>query len=281
MDTLRRQMEVDMLLGNYAENSRKIYLDAIRKFQDHFGRPAQEAGMEDIRAYLHHLIVDRDLSQSYIKQAYSALKILTERTLGKTWDVKRIPRARKQRKLPEVLSQKEVDQIFAKTSNLKYLALFTTMYSAGLRTGEVAKLRVSDIDSQRMAIRVEQGKGRKDRYTILAERTLPLLRRYWKVYRPETYLFTGASPDQPLSNRSIQRFFKETLKKTTIRKDVPVGTFRHSFATHLLDGGTDLYFIKELLGHANINTTTIYLRISGKRLSQVKSPFDLWPTEGR
>ena len=281
MSTLHRQMEIDMHLGDYAENTRKIYLDAIAKFEEHFGHPVEEAGVEDIRAYLHHL-VEANLSESSIKHAYSALKLISEVTLGKPWDVRRIPKARKKKRLPVILSQAEVEAILNAAPNLKYHAIFTTIYSAGLRTGEVAQLRLTDIDSVGMRIRVDQGKGNKDRFTLLSHTTLQLLRDYWRTCRPPEWLFTPeTTADRPISERTIQGAFLKTLRTTSIRKPATPKALRHAFATHLYEAGVDLHTIQELLGHADIKTTRIYLHLSRTRLAQVKSPLDLWPTNGR
>ena len=281
MSTLHRQMDIDMHLGNYAEKTRKIYLDAIVKFENHLGRAVEEAGVEDIRAYLHHM-VEANLSESSIKHAYSALKLIHEVTLGKPWDVRRIPKARKKKRLPVVLSQAEVQAILDAAPNLKYQAIFTTLYSAGLRTSEAATLKLSDIDSVGMRIRVDNGKGDKDRFTLLAHATLDLLREYWKTRRPPEWLFTPEKTvDCPLSERAIQDAFLKTLRKTSIRKPATPRSLRHAFATHLYEAGNDLQTLQELLGHADINTTRIYLHLSRTRLAEVKSPLDLWPANGR
>ena len=276
MSKLHRQMEIDMLLGRYADRTRNVYLDAICKFEDHFESPVEEAGIEDIRAYLHHM-VERNLSESSIKHAFYALKLLTEVTLGKTWEAKRIPKARKKKRLPVILSQAEVDTLIQAASSLKYRAIFTTIYSAGLRASEAAELKLSDIDSVGMRIRVDQGKGSKDRFTLIAHTTLDLLRGYWKTRRPPEWLFTpDTTVDHALSARSIQGAFLKTLRKTSIRKPATPQSLRHAFATHLHEAGTDIQTIQELLGHANINTTRIYLHLSRRRLANVKSPIDLW-----
>lgn len=278
MDKLHRQMEIDMILGKYADDTTKTYLDAICKFEDHFGRSVEEAGIEDIRAYLHHL-VERNLSQSSIKHAFYALKLISEVTLGKTWEAKRFPKARKKKKLPVILSEAEVDTIIQATSNLKYRAIFTVIYSAGLRAREAAELKISDIDSVGMRILVNQGKGNKDRYTLLGHKTLDLLREYWKTCRTPEWLFTPAhTVDDHLSARSIQGEFLKARRKTSIQKPATPRSLRHAFATHLYEAGTDIYIIQELLGHADIKTTRIYLHLSRKRFANVKSPIDSWPT---
>ena len=281
MNKLHRQMEIDMHLGSYAESTRQVYLDAICKFEAHFGRPVDEAGVEDIRAYLHHM-VECNLSESSLKHAYSALKLITEVTLGKVWEARRIPKARKKKRLPVILSQAEVEAIIEAASSLKYQAIFTTIYSAGLRTSEAAQLKLSDIDSVGMRIRVDQGKGSKDRFTLLADSTLDLLRSYWRTRRPPEWLFTpDTTVDRPISERSIQGAFLRALRNTSIQKPATPRSLRHAFATHLYEAGHDIQTIQEILGHANINTTRIYLHLSRKRLANVKSPIDSWPSSSR
>ena len=271
-----------MVLRDFSPRTRKVYLVSVDKYQEHFGRPVHQLGEKHIQEYLQFLIQDRGLSQSCVSQSYSALRLLYETCLGRNWNIERIPRSRKHKRLPVVLTQTEVQTVLDAAPNLKYRTIFTTTYSAGLRTGEVARLTLQDIDSENMRIRVDQGKGGKDRFCILAQSTLLLLREYWKTYRPPRWLFTPERDiESPLSNRAIQRAFQNTIARTKIRKQASVRSLRHSFATHLLDDGTDLYFIKQLLGHANINTTTVYLHLSGKRLAQVKSPIDLWDRERR
>lgn len=230
MNKLHRQMEIDMHLGNFSECTRQVYLDAICKFEAHFGGSVDEAGVEDIRAYLHHM-VECNLSESSLKHAYSALKLMTEVTLGKTWEARRIPKARKKKRLPVILSQAEVEAIIAAASSLKYQAIFTTIYSAGLRTSEAAQLKLSDIDSVGMRIRVDQGKGNKDRFTLLADTTLDLLRTYWRTRRPPEWLFTPDNTvDRPISERSIQGAFLKALRSTSIQKPATPRSLRHAGA---------------------------------------------------
>lgn len=281
MNTRHRQMEVDMLLGNYSDRTRKIYLDAIVKFENHVGYAVEEVDGEEIRAYLHHM-VEQNLSESSIKHAYCALKLMHEVTLGKPWEVRGMPKAKKLKRLPVLLTQSEIRKLLDAAPSLKYKAVFTTIYSAGLRTGEAGRLKLTDIDSAGMRIRVTGGKGNKDRFTLLSETTLQLLRHYWRTCRPPEWLFSPeGTQDKPLSERAIQRAFSKALKKTAIQKPATLRSLRHAFATHLLESGVDLYTIQELLGHAHINTTRIYLHLSRTRMAGVKSPLDLWPNQGR
>jgi site-specific recombinase XerD len=238
-------------------------------------------GDPEIREYLHYLIQEKKASQSGISQAYSALKFFYETTLKRDWNGYRIPRVQMGKRLPVVLSRQEIQAIFSAIRNLKHRALMMTIYSAGLRISEVVHLKVSDLDSQRMTIRVQQGKGQKDRYTLLAQRTLEVLRDYWKEYRPSGWLFPGKPATEPLSVSAVQRVFEKVLLRAGIKKPASVHTLRHSFATHLLEAGTDLYHIQRLLGHTSLKTTAVYLHLSRKDLGGVTSPLDLLEETGK
>ncbi|MBI5969382.1 MAG: site-specific integrase [Deltaproteobacteria bacterium] len=281
MGKLRDQMKMDLELKNYSPRTRSCYLTWVRSFALHFRRSPEELGDPEIREYLHHLIQAKKASQSGISQAYSALKFFYETTLKRDWNGFRIPRVQTGKRLPVVLSEQEIQDIFSATRNLKHRALLMTIYSAGLRVSEVVHLKVSDIDSQRMTIRVQQGKGQKDRYTLLAQRTLEVLREYWKEYRPQGWLFPGKPETEPLSVSAVQRVFEKILLQAGIKKPASVHTLRHSFATHLLEAGTDLYHIQRLLGHTTPKTTAIYLHLSRKNLGGVISPLDLVEGTGK
>jgi site-specific recombinase XerD len=191
------------------------------------------------------------------------------------WVMARVPRVKSLKQLPIVLDREEVESLFAATKNLKHRAILMLIYSSGLRLTEAAHLKVTDIDSKRMLVRIKQGKGRKDRYTILSKAALEVLREYWEQYRPKEWLFEGGLPGRPLTGRSIQRILIKAKDIAKIKKPATVHTLRHSFATHLLEAGTDLYHIHLLLGHRSLNTTTIYLHVSRKELIRIVSPLDL------
>lgn len=275
MGKLRDQMEMDMKLRGLSPRTISCYLACMKNIAMHFGKSPAELGDEEIRGYLHHLIEERKTSQAVISQSYSALKFFFEKTIQKPWDNMKIPRSRQRKKLPGVLSRQEVESIFSATSNLKHRAILMTVYSAGLRVGEVTRLKVSDIDSERMMIRVNEGKGLKDRYTLLGERNLEILRLYYKRYHPTEWLFPGRNPSEPVSVSCVQRVFKTSVQLAGIKKKASVHTLRHSFATHLLESGTDLYYIQRLLGHKSASTTSVYLHIAGKDLGRIKSPIDI------
>jgi len=263
-------------LRRFSPKTITCYLACMKGVAKHFRKSPAELGDEEIRAYLHYLMEERKASQSVLVQTYSALKFFFENTLQKQWNAIRIPRCKQRRKLPGVLTREEVESILSATKNLKHRAILMTLYSAGLRIGEVTRLKVSDIESGRMMIRVNEGKGLKDRYTLLGERNLEILRRYWKAYRPLEWLFPGRNASDPVSISAIQRVFKTSLAKAGIKKKASVHTLRHCFATHLLESGTDLYYIQRLLGHKSAGTTSVYLHITGKDIGKIKSPIDSW-----
>jgi integrase/recombinase XerD len=275
MGKLRDQMEMDMKLRRLSPRTISCYLACMKNVAVYFGKSPAELGDEEIRSYLHHLMEDRKASQAVINQSYSALKFFFENTLQKPWDALKSPRSKQWKKLPGVLSRQEVESIFSATSNLKHRAILMTVYSAGLRVGEVTRLKVSDIDSERMMIRVNEGKGLKDRYTLLGKRNLEILRLYYKEYRPLGWLFPGKNLSEPVSISCVQRVFKNSVQEAGIKKKASVHTLRHCFATHLLESGTDLYYIQRLLGHKSAGTTAVYLHIAGKDFGKIKSPIDI------
>ncbi len=281
MGRLRDQMKRDLELKNYSPKTRVCYLAAVKSFALHFHRSPDQLSEQEIREYLHYLIQEKKASQSVISQGYSALKFFYETTLKRDWNGFRIPRAKMGKRLPVVLSPQEIQAILSAARNLKHRALLMTIYSAGLRVSEGVHLKVSDIDSQRMVIRVRQGKGEKDRYTLLAQRTLEVLRDYWRAYRPKEWLFPGQPAKGSLSVSSVQKVFGEVLQKAGIKKHATVHTLRHSFATHLMEAGNDLYHIQHLLGHTTPKTTTIYLHLSRKDLGGVRSPIDFLERPGK
>jgi site-specific recombinase XerD len=235
-------------------------------------------GEKEVMEFSRFLVNERKVSSSHQNQAINAIKFYFEKVKGGERKFYHVDRPIREKILPEVLSEEEVSAILKVTENLKHRAILMTIYSAGLRIGELVKLKVKDIDSKRMQIRIEQGKGKKDRYSILSQRTLEILRQYVKQENPFEYLFEGqgSTIERPLpySARSIQALLKQSLKKTGIKKKVTVHTLRHSFATHLLENGTDLRYIQALLGHESPKTTQIYTHITTKGFDQIKSPLD-------
>ena len=275
MGKLREQMKGDLELKGLSPNTQEIYLRQVSQFARHYGRSPRHLGEKEIKEYLLYLIRKKKVSTSTVNQCYHALKFLYERTLNRVWVMARVPRVKSLKQLPIVLDKEEVESLFSVTKNLKHRAILMLIYSSGLRLMEAAHLKVTDIDSKRMLLRIKQGKGRKDRYTILSKVALEVLREYWSQYRPKEWLFAGRFPGKPLTGRSIQRILIKAKKLAGIKKPATVHTLRHSFATHLLEAGTNLYHIQLLLGHRSLNTTTIYLHVSRKELARIVSPLDL------
>jgi integrase/recombinase XerD len=258
----------------YSPHTIQTYTSLFEEFINYYHRfDITRIDEHQIIAFLRHLVTERKVSISYQNQSINAIKFYYERVLGSQRKIYLVDRPRTEKSLPIVLSQDEVQLILTAPTNLKHRAILTTIYSAGLRVSEAIALKKNDIDSKRMQIRVTQAKGKKDRYTLLSPKTLDLLRRYVLQYKPQEYLFEGPS-NQPYSDRSIQSILKSALKTSAIEKRVTVHTLRHSFATHLLEAGTDLRYIQSLLGHESSRTTEIYTHITTKGFDQIKSPLD-------
>jgi site-specific recombinase XerD len=278
MGKLREQMKGDLELKGLSPHTQEAYLRQVSQFSRHFRRSPHHLGEREIREYLLYLLREKKVSTSTVNLCYHALKFLYEKTLNRMWVMARVPRVKSLKQLPIVLDRQEVESLFSATKNLKHRAILMLIYSSGLRLTEAAHLKITDIDSKRMLVRIKQGKGRKDRYTILSKAALEVLREYWEQSRPKEWLFEGRLPGRPLTGRSIQRVLIKAKDLAGIKKPATVHTLRHSFATHLLEAGTDLYHIHLLLGHRSLSTTTIYLHVSRKELIRIVSPLDLAPS---
>jgi len=274
MGALKEKMKMDLELKGYSARTQGVYIGQVKKFAQYFGKSPAEMGETEIREYLYYLVTEKHLSDSSINSGYSALKFFYETTLGRDWNIKKIPRRKAEKRLPTVLDGSEIKQLFTSIRNLKHRAIMVTTYSAGLRVSETAHLKVSDIDSKRMQLRISQGKGKKDRYTLLSKLTLNLLREYWREYRPKEWLFPGNSPHRPISSRTIQKVFENARRKAGIQKLATVHTLRHSFATHLLEAGTDIYRIQKLMGHTTPKTTALYMHLRRQDVLKVVSPIE-------
>jgi integrase/recombinase XerD len=229
MATVREQMMQDMVVKGYSEHTQKAYVREVSQFSQYFNTCPTRVGGKEIKDYLHHLIAERQLSQSKVSQAYSAFKFLYETTLHRDWDLYKIPVTKKAKKLPVVLSRQEVSRIFDVTKNLKHNALLKILYSSGLRVAEAVALKITDIDSDRMLIRV-QGKGNKQRQTLLARDGLNGLREYCRRYHPNDWLFPGANPEAHLTTRSVQKLVQKVAQDAGITKPVTPHVFRHTFS---------------------------------------------------
>jgi len=274
MNNLIEQMQMDMSLREYSPETIKSYLWHIKSLCTYFPQGISTLTEEDIRKYLYHLKTDKDYSSSYLSQAYSAVKYLYRNYFEIPVNLNHLRGPRVSLKLPVVLNREQIQSLFEATRNLKHKMLFMVIYSGGLRVGEAVHLKVSDIDSHRMQIKVCQGKGRKDRYTLLSRCVLEGLREYWKQYRPRIWLFPSRSFDEPLNRSSVQKVFHTSCRKAGITEPATVHTLRHSFATHLLDQGVNLFVIQRLLGHKHIQNTLIYLHLQRNHTRQIKSPLD-------
>jgi site-specific recombinase XerD len=264
----------DMEMRNFSPKTIRIYIDVVARFARYFGKSPDRLGTEEVRRYLLHLVQDKKVAWATYKQALAALRYLYRWVLHGPEIVQDIRCPRPERRLPVVLSFDEVQRFFAAVPSFKQRMILMTAYAAGLRIAEVVHLHVTDIDSQRMVIRVQQSKRNKDRYTLLSPVLLQMLRHYWVAARPALYLFPGRALDRPMSASVVQRVCKEAQVRAGIDKTVTPHTLRHSFATHLLEAGTDVRVIQALLGHASPRTTALYTQVSTKLIGQTKSPLD-------
>jgi len=277
MTPLRQRMLQDMGIRNLAENTQLSYLQQVSAFANHFHRSPEALGPEQVREYQVHLLEDRKLAPSSICIAVSALRFLYKVTLKQPWAPDDIPMPKKPFKLPVVLSPEEVLHFLSCVDSLKHRTILTTAYAAGLRISEATHLKVTDIDSQRMVLRVEQGKGAKDRYVMLSPRLLADLRSYWAVVRPRAWLFPGDIPDRPITRDAVGQACQKAQRVCGITKPITPHSLRHAFATHLLESGTDVRRIQLLLGHRSLATTSRYLKIATSSVCATVSPLDLLP----
>ena len=277
MTPLRQRMLEDMSIRNFAENTQLSYVQQVSAFARHFERSPEDLGPEQVRAYQAHLVIDRSLTASSVGIATSALRFLYRVTLKRGWTPDDIPMPKKPFKLPAVLSPAEVMHFLASIDSLKHRTILMTAYAAGLRVSEATHLKVTDVDSQRMVLRVDQGKGGKDRYVMLSPRLLEELRSYWTAVRPKTWLFPGDTAAQPISKGAVQQACHKAHRACGITKPITPHSLRHAFATHLLESGTDVRRIQLLLGHRSLATTSRYLKIATSTVCATVSPFDLLP----
>jgi len=270
---LRQRMIDDMTIRKMAPKTQAAYIRAVKNFTDFLGRSPVTASPEDLRRFQLHL-AQTGTSAPTQNATVTALRFFFEVTLGRRGATDHLPFVRQPRKLPVVLSPAEVARLLDGAANLKYKAALSIAYGSGLRAAELVSLKVSDIDSTRMVIRVEQGKGRKDRYAMLSEQLLHLLRAYWAASRPQGWLFPGRDPVNPLTPRQLNRACHAAAEAAGIDKRVSLHTLRHSFATHLLEQKVDVRVIQLLLGHKKLETTALYAQVATRTLRQVKSPLD-------
>ena len=269
-----KSLDMELKLKGYSQKTRKAYLRHAQCFFRLFRRDPQTVGKVEVKTYIGALVDGNKISSSYINQVISALKFIFRYVLLRPDELENLSRPKKKRSLPVILSEQEVYRILEALDNLKHRALLFLIYSSGLRVSEVVRLKLTDIDKERRLIHIREAKGRKDRFTVLSQVSLSILKDYLKKYHHEDWLFPGAVKDKHLSERSVQKVFEKACLKVGIKKNVSVHSLRHSFATHLLEGGTDLRYIQTLLGHSRPETTQIYTHVSTKSLGRIQSPLD-------
>jgi site-specific recombinase XerD len=268
----------DMKIRNLALNTQDSYLRQVSQFARHFGKPPDLLGQEEIRSYQIYLIQEKKLAPGSVTIAVSALRFLYKVTLRREWNLDDIiPAPKTPKKLPVILSPEEVLEFLSWVPEGKHRTILTTCYAAGLRITEAVSLQAHHIDSQRMVIRVEQGKGQKDRYVMLSRKLLDILRQWWRVARPQIWLFPGDRPEQHIGRNAVELVCKQTRRLYPIAKPITPHSMRHAFAVHLLERGVDVRTIQLLLGHRSLATTARYLRIATSKVCSTASPLDLLP----
>lgn len=270
---LRQRMIEDMMIRNLSPATQQSYIYAVARFSRHFGCAPDQLSLEQVRSYQLHLIRQKR-SWSHVNQVACALRFLYGITLGQTEAFERIVGGYKPDKLPLVLSAEEIARFLQAVSGVRNRVVLTTAYAAGLRVGEVTRLKVSSIDSKRMLIHIENGKGGRDRYAMLSPRLLEILRAYWKRVRPGLWLFPGRDPSGHVTARTIQGACRVARRRARLGKPVTVHTLRHSFATHLLERGVDIRIIQVLLGHVDLGSTARYAQVATNLIAGTGSPFD-------
>jgi site-specific recombinase XerD len=270
---LRQRMIDDMTARHFGEKTQKDYIRCVKNLVAFIGRAPETATVEDLRLYRLHL-VQSSLGAASVNSSMTALRFFFRITLDRYDLIKPLFRVEQPRKLPTVLTQDEVARLLDAAPSAKYKAALSVAYGAGLRASEVVSLKVSDIDSTRMILRVEQGKGRKDRLAMLSPMLLDILRDWWRIGKPKAWLFPGQNPVNPMSTRQLNRACHMAAQLAEIKKRVSLHTLRHSFATHLLEQDIDIRVIQVLLGHAKLNTTALYTRVATSTIRKVMSPLD-------
>lgn len=278
MTVLRQRMTEDMQVRNLSPHTQASYLQQVSLFARYFGTSPDALTPEHIRTYQIYLTNEKKLATSSIHMAVAALRFLYRITLKKEWTFgEDIPLPKKPQKLPVVLSPEEVVHFLGCVVCSKHRVILTTCYAAGLRISEAVRLKAASVDSARMVIRVDQGKGRKDRYVMLSPMLLEILRNYWKAARPKEFLFPGIHEDRPITKDAVEAACQKAHRLSGLSKPVTPHSLRHAFAVHLLESGTDLRTIQLLLGHRSLGTTARYLRIATSKVCATSSPLDLLP----
>ncbi|MGD0133164.1 MAG: site-specific integrase [Bryobacteraceae bacterium] len=277
MSPLRQRMIDDMTVRNFAPNTIACYLKQVSYFAQHFGKSPDRLGLEEIRSYQIYLAKERKVGISSRTVAVSALRFLYHVTLKQDRIIEMIPFPKQEYRLPVILSPEEVLRLLQAAPSFSHQVIFSTLYGTGLRVSEALHLRVPDLDSQRMMIRIEQGKGHRDRYVPLSPKLLEVLRTYWRKQRPQPWLFPGQFPNQPLRREAVRDAIARTSERAGLKKQISPHSLRHAYAVHLLEAGTDLRKIQLLLGQRSLSTTARYLRLATTAVCATTSPLDLLP----
>jgi site-specific recombinase XerD len=267
----------DMEIRNLSPNTQLSYLQQVCGFAKYCHRSPEEVGPEEIRAYQVHLTSERKLAPGTLCIVASALRFLYKVTLKRDWVDREIPLPKKPYTLPVILSREEVLHFLESIASVKHRTILMTAYAAGLRISEATRLKLTDIDSQRMMLRVEQGKGQKDRYVMLSPQLLEILRAYWKLTHPEVWLFPGDFPGRPITRSAVEQACQKARRVSGIKKPITPHSLRHGFASHLLEAGTNVRTIQLLMGHRSLATTARYLKVATTTVCATTSPFDLLP----
>lgn len=274
MTPMRKRMIHELELHRKSPRTVEAYVTAVAQLARHYGRSPDRITLEEVRDFLHHLIAERKLAFSSCNQKLAGIRFFYRHVLGQEKFDLRVP-AKRSGKLPEPLGRREIAHLLKAPANAKHRVLLMTCYATGLRVSELVHLRPEDVHSQRMLIHVRQGKGRKDRYTLLSPRLLEELRDYWRAYRPQEWLFFGRDRGGPLPVATAQKIYYAAKRRAGIQRGHGIHTLRHSFATHLMEAGVDLPTLQRLLGHTSLATTAKYLHVTSKHLRGVRSPLDL------
>ena len=274
MTRLRQRFIEDLEVRNYSPSTIRAYVRHVAAFATYFSQSPERLGRQQIHRYQLYLLRERKLATPPVSQIVSGLRFFYATTLGRQWISEQIPYPRHERRLPGVLSRAEVDVLLDTPRNLKHRAILMTLYGAGLRVSELVTLRLDDIDSKRKFIRVRQGKGRRDRETLLADKLLTALRTYGKISKPVEWLFPGQNPQRPITPNAVRLMCRKTARKAQLSKRVNPHVLGHSFATHWLEDGVDRRTIQVLLGHRDLKTTTVYLHLSPTAAASTRSPLD-------
>ncbi|HEY0089211.1 MAG TPA: site-specific tyrosine recombinase/integron integrase [Candidatus Lokiarchaeia archaeon] len=275
MGIIKQKMIDEMTIRGFSLNTQHSYLQSITNFIKFFNKSPELITLDDIYLFQLYLKKDKNAPWNTFNVYVNAIKFLFIKTLKRNWDIAHIPYTKRGLMLPTVLSKEEIIQLYKSTNNIKHKSIIAVLFSTGIRVSELVNLKVTDIDSKRMMIRVNQGKGNKDRIVMLSDKLLKLLRIYWKVYKPREWLFESKKKGNPITVRTIQKIISNAKESTKISKKVTPHILRHSFATHLLESGADIRKIQVLLGHRSLRTTIFYLHVAENLISETKSPFDL------